>query len=109
MATDEMMKCPKCGRNNTPETNICVCGFAEGWRRWNQNRFDLALKEGWRVLKCPPTPANPEGVGVLVHPNRDCQHSCCRSYPLRHRHRADNIEEIVILDEDNKPGGANGA
>lgn len=94
-----MTQCPKCGRN-VAGTNVCECGYLVGWIRWNQANFELALKRGWRVLLCSPTPANPGGLGVLIHPNRDCQHSCCRFYPLKHRHRADNIEEIVILDED---------
>jgi len=91
--------CPKCGRNNVPETNVCECGCPVGWIRWNQNRFELALAQGWRKLKCPPNPACPKGVTVLVHPDHDCQHSCCPFYPMRHRHRADDIEKIVIEEQ----------
>lgn len=105
MADGEFTRCPKCGRDNSPETNICECGFAEGWRRWNQNRFDLALSRGWQKLKCPPSPACPTGSTALVHPDKNCEHSECRYYPLKHRHRADDVQEVVI--EDDKPGGAN--
>jgi hypothetical protein len=104
MPASELTKCPKCGRM-VPLTK-CVCGYLVGWIRWNRESFELALKQGWRVLKCPPTPACPAGVSVLTHTDIACKHECCRYYPLKHWHRANNVEEVVL--EEDKPGGERG-
>jgi len=37
--------CPKCGRCNTPETNVCVCGCIVGWIRWCESVHDLRLAQ----------------------------------------------------------------
>lgn len=100
----ELTECPGCGRIR-PNVD-CECGYqVDGWVKWCESIHDLRIAEGWRVLKCPPSRAFPNGVGILVHPDHDCTDSCCRFYPTRHRHRVENIEEIVIIEED-KPGGA---
>jgi|SRR5208282_476894 len=96
----ELTKCPGCGRIR-PANENCACGYqVDGWVRWSKSVHDLGVARGWQELKCP------NGVTVMVHPNENCEHECCRFYPTRHRHRAENVDEIVTIDED-KPGGAN--
>jgi len=92
-------KCPKCGRD-VPGMEDCVCGCRARWIAWCQSVHDLGIARGWQELKCP------NGVSVFVHPDEDCEHPECRFYPIRHRHRVDDIEEIVIVEED-KPGATN--
>jgi hypothetical protein len=101
MPASELTKCPKCGRMVPPTK--CACGYQIGFIRWNRGTLELALKQGWRVLKCPPSKAFPAGIGVLVHPDRDCEHAECPYYPRRHRHRASDVNEIVLIDD--VPGG----
>ncbi len=97
----ELTKCPGCGRIRPGDEN-CACGYqVGGWNRWCESVHNLRLAQGWRELKCPPSRAFPNGVGILVHPDHDCTDSCCRFYPTRHRHRAENIEEIELIE----PGG----
>ena len=100
-----MTKCLNCGRD-VPGIEDCECGYRLGWIQWSKSVHDLRITQGWRELKCPPSSAFPKGVAILVHPDQDCEDSCCRFYPIRHRHRADDVEEIVRIEED-KPGGAN--
>jgi hypothetical protein len=104
MPEGELVRCPKCGRM-TPPTQ-CICGYQIGLIRWNRRSLELALARGWRVLKCPTSPEYPKGVSVLTHPDVACQHECCRYYPVKHWHRANNVEEVVF--EEDKPGGERG-
>jgi len=94
----ELTKCPGCGRIRPNED--CACGYqVHGWVRWSKSVHDLGVARGWQELKCP------NNVTVMVHPNEDCEHPECRYYPIRHRHRVENIEEIVLLEDDNQMGG----
>jgi len=105
MPASEMTECPKCGRMVPPTK--CVCGYEIGLIRWNQGTLKLAIKQGWRVFKCLPTPECREGVSILVHADRNCTSSYCPHYPTKHRHGAPDVNEIVLVDD--KPGGANRA
>ena len=91
--------CPKCGRRNASETTVCVCGYLVGWIRWNRKVYEHALAQGWRKFECPPSTAHPGGLAFLVHENVDCVRSDCPFYPTRHRHRVDDIQQILIAEE----------
>jgi hypothetical protein len=104
MPEGELTKCPKCGRM-VPTTKDCDCGYRFAWIKFCKANFDHALQQGWRVLRCPPTPVSPMGVSILVHPDKQCTNSACRFYPLKHRHFANDVQAVVI--EDGPPGGSN--